>query len=114
MADALEAIIGAVYRDSGLESARSMILGLWGDRVADRAKQPGVKDYKTRLQEHLARDGQRPKYEVEGSGPDHDRRFEAVVTVDGTRLGRGEGRSKKDAEQAAASEALQRLSAPQA
>lgn len=109
LADALEAVIGAVYLDSGLEAARSMIRGLWAGRVADRAKSPGVKDYKTRLQEVLARDGLRPTYEVEGSGPDHDRHFTAVVSVDGRRLGAGEGRSKKAAEQAAASEALTSL-----
>lgn len=109
LADSVEAIIGAVYLDGGLESARKMVLSLWTDRVADRAKSPGVKDYKTRLQELTARDGLRPVYQVEGSGPDHDRRFKAVVSVDGADQGSGEGRSKKEAEQAAAEEALARL-----
>lgn len=110
LADATEAVIGAVYLDAGLDSARSMVLEFWADRVADRAKSPGVKDYKTRLQEVLARDGHRPEYVVQGTGPDHDRHFSAVVSVDGTRLGAGEGRSKKAAEQAAASRALDVLS----
>ena len=79
LADTLEAILGSVYLDSGIDSAGEIILSLWADRVADRAKSPGIKDYKTRLQEHVARDGRRPVYEVEGSGPDHDRRFSAVV-----------------------------------
>lgn len=109
LADAVEAVLGAVYLDGGLEEARKVILGLWGDRVADRAKRPGIKDYKTRLQEHLARDGLQPVYEVQGTGPDHDRRFRAVVSVDEKRLGSGEGRSKKEAEQASASEALAAL-----
>ena len=109
LADAVEAVLGAVYVDGGLEDARTMILGLWGERVADRAKRPGIKDYKTRLQEHLARDGLRPEYEVEGTGPDHDRRFSAVVQADGRKLGTGEGRSKKEAEQASAFEALATL-----
>ena len=109
LADAVEAVLGAVYLDGGLEKARKMILGLWGERVVDKAKRPGIKDYKTRLQEHLARDGLRPDYEVEGTGPDHDRQFSAVVLVDGKRLGAGEGRSKKEAEQASASEALATL-----
>lgn len=110
LADAVEAVIGAIYLDSDLEAATKMILAHWGERVADRSKSPGVKDFKTRLQEHLARDGLRPEYDVEGSGPDHDRHFIAVVTVDGEQLGRGEGGSKKSAEQAAAEEALLRLS----
>ena len=111
LADAVEAVLGAVYLDSGLEHARKTILGLWGGRVADRSKRPGIKDYKTRLQEHPARDGLAPEYRVEGSGPDHDRRFSAVVHVDGRNLGVREGRSKKEAEQASASEALSTLTA---
>ena len=109
LADGVEAVLGAVYVDSGLEASRKLIIGLWGDRVADRAKRPGVKDYKTRLQEHLARDGRHPIYEVEGRGPDHDRRFTAVVLIDGEELGSGEGRSKKEAQQASALEALTKL-----
>ncbi len=110
LADAVEALIGAVYLDGGIGPARSVILALWADRVAERAKRPGVKDYKTRLQELAARDGKRPEYRVEGSGPDHDRRFHAVVVVAGRELGAGEGRSKKQAEQMAASVALDVLS----
>jgi len=106
LADAVEAILGAVYLDSGIDAAGQIILALWSDQVADRAKSPGIKDYKTRLQEHLARDNTRPVYDVEGSGPDHSPHFKATVYVDRTRLGSGEGRSKKAAEQAAAEEAL--------
>lgn len=109
LADSVEAIIGAVYLDGGLEAARKMVLSLWTDRVVDRSKSPGVKDYKTRLQELTARAGHRPEYQVEGTGPDHDRRFSAAVFVDGAACGSGEGRSKKEAEQAAASEALRGL-----
>lgn len=109
LADAVEAIIGAIYLDGGIEPARSMILSMWADRVAERAKSPGVKDYKTRLQELTARDGLRPVYRVDGTGPDHDRTFTAVVAVDGTEYGTGVGRSKKQAEQAAAMEALRAL-----
>ena len=109
LADAVEAVLGAVYLDGGLQAARQMILGLWGERVTDRAKRPGIKDYKTRLQEHLARDGLIPEYQVEGTGPDHDRRFTAIVHVEGNELGAGAGRSKKEAEQASASEALATL-----
>lgn len=110
LADAVEAVIGAIYLDGGLEPARRFVLGLWSERVTERAKEPGVKDYKTRLQELAARDGRRPIYTVDGTGPDHDRRFRAVVTVNGTEYGSGEGRSKKEAEQGAARRALERLS----
>lgn len=110
LADAVEAVIGAVFLDGGIEPASEVIVGLWSSRVTERAKSPGVKDYKTRLQELTARDGQRPDYHVEGSGPDHDRRFSAVVAVNGKEWGTGEGRSKKQAEQAAAQVALDALS----
>ncbi|MEE8406019.1 MAG: ribonuclease III [Acidimicrobiia bacterium] len=110
LADGVEAILGAVYLDSGIDAVGEVILSLWSDQVADRAKSPGIKDFKTRLQEHLARDDRRPAYEVEGSGPDHSRHFKATVYVDGNRLGSGEGRSKKAAEQSAAEEALAFLS----
>jgi ribonuclease-3 len=109
LANAMEAVIGAVYLDAGLEVAGRMILDLWGGRIEDRARQPGIKDYKTRLQEVLAQAGKRPAYEVTGSGPDHDRWFVAEVVIDGEVMGRGEGRSKKEAEQGAAEEALRRL-----
>jgi ribonuclease-3 len=113
LADAVEAIIGAVYLDGGLERVRELVLHLWRERVAERAKEPGVKDYKTRLQELTARDGRRPEYRVEGTGPDHDRRFTAVVSVHGTDYGSGEGHSKKEAEQEAARVALDALSSSQ-
>jgi ribonuclease-3 len=106
LADAVEAIIGAVYLDAGLEEAGNLIRRFWESRVAERAKQPGVMDYKTRLQEILASEGRKPVYKVKGSGPDHDRRFTAVVTISGAEYGEGEGKSKKAAEQAAAEKAL--------
>jgi ribonuclease-3 len=111
MADALEAVIGAVYLDSGLEAATGVVLRLWGDRIDDRAKRPGLKDYKTRLQEVLAKDGRRPEYLTEGSGPDHEPSFVSRVEVEGVLLGMGSGRAKKEAEQAAAQQALETLRA---
>lgn len=110
LADTAEAVIGAIYLDGGLEPARRVVLDLWTEKVAERSREPGVKDYKTRLQELVARDGARPAYEVVGTGPDHDRRFTARVTVDGKEYGTGEGRSKKEAEQEAAAMALESLS----
>jgi ribonuclease-3 len=67
-------------------------------------------DFKSALQERLAREGSRVRYEVTAeSGPAHDRRFEVTASVDGMPIGAGEGRSKKAAEQAAASQGLERL-----
>jgi ribonuclease-3 len=109
LADAMEAVIGAVFLDGGLDPARDMILRLWGDRIAERAKRPGVKDYKTRLQEILAVNNSRPVYRTEGSGPDHAREFQSLVLVDDVALGEGLGKSKKEAEQGAARQALERL-----
>ena len=109
MADALEAVIGAVFLDSGLGPAADLVLRLWGSRIDERAKRPGLKDYKTRLQEVLAKDGRLPVYRSEGSGPDHERTFVATVEVNGTVLGTGSGRSKNEAEQGAAEQALATL-----
>ncbi|REK18925.1 MAG: ribonuclease III [Actinobacteria bacterium] len=110
LADALEAIIGAVYLDSGFAEAETLVHRLWEGRIEEKAANPGVRDYKTRLQEVLAVTGRRPEYEVTGTGPDHKREFSAVVSVDGSVLGVGEGRSKKAAEQAAAETALRSIS----
>ena len=106
LADTMEAVIAAVYLDGGPEEARRMILGLWSDLIVGKAADPGWRDFKTRLQERLAADGKRPTYVVNGSGPDHARMFTAVVELDGRTLGEGAGRSKKEAEQAAARAAL--------
>jgi len=79
------------------------VLGLLGDRIAAAAAGPGGQDYKTRLQELSARSfDDVPSYLVEDDGPDHAKRFFATVLVGGRPRGRGEGRSKKQAEQAAA------------
>ncbi len=103
LADALEAVIGAVYLDAGWDGAARVVLGLLGDRIAAAAAGPGGQDYKTRLQELSARSFEDvPSYLVVDEGPDHAKRFVATVVVGGKARGRGEGRSKKQAEQAAA------------
>lgn len=108
LGDAMEAILAAVYLDGGLEAARLVILTHWTEVVRSKATSPGRLDYKTRLQEALAATGRRPVYTVVGSGPDHAREFRAVVAVDGDPWGEGVGRSKKEAEQAAARAAMRR------
>jgi ribonuclease-3 len=101
LADALEAIIGATYLHGGLEAARRLVLRLLGERLT--ADPADGQDHKSRLQELVAqRHGSAPRYQVHASGPDHARRFEVEVLVLDQVLGKGEGRSKKQAEQAAA------------
>jgi ribonuclease III len=109
LADAVEALIGAVYLDAGWAPARELILRLLGARIETASAEPDDFDHKSRLQEaSVARGEGVPVYEVEGWGPDHDRRFRAAVYVGGDRRGEGEGTSKKDAEQSAAADALGR------
>jgi ribonuclease-3 len=111
LADAMEAVIGAVYLDGGLDAAEDLIMRLIGERIEEAAAGPGGQDYKTRLQELAARRfDQLPRYEVRDEGPDHAKRFFAVVLVGGVVRGQGEGRSKKQAEQGAARQAWQALS----
>ena len=112
LADTMEAVIGAVYLDAGLEAARALVLARLGERIAAAVGEPGESDHKSRLQEEAVRLGRGvPRYDVEGSGPDHARRYLATVYVAGQRLGTGEGRSKKDAEQVAAQVACTTLEA---
>jgi ribonuclease-3 len=110
LADATEAVIGAVYLDGGWDAAQTFILDLLGDRIATAALGPGGQDYKTRLQELAARQLEAlPEYEVADEGPDHAKRFYATVVLQGRSFGTGEGRSKKQAEQAAARVAWEAL-----
>jgi ribonuclease-3 len=103
LSDALEALIGAVYLDGGWDAAAELVLDLLGDRMADAAIGSGGQDYKSRLQELAARVHEvMPEYEVVDEGPDHAKRFFAAVRVGDQRFDGGQGRSKKQAEQAAA------------
>jgi len=106
LADAMEALLGAIYLDGGWKPVTALVLGLLRDRIAEAAQGPGGQDYKTRLQELTAQLYDcAPRYAVEAWGPDHAKQFSAVVIVNGEERGRGEGRSKKQAEQAAARQA---------
>lgn len=108
LADALEAVVGAVYLDGGFVAAQQLILQLWHAAIVETAELgPGGSDHKTRLQElAVAEYGHTPVYSVAMSGPDHARVFEAQVQVAGRLLGTGAGSSKKEAEQAAAGVAV--------
>ena len=103
VSDALEAIIGAVYVDGGLESAREFVLAQLGDRIDEAANQPGARDYKTLLQESAVRDGlASPEYDVTQTGPHHNRLFRAAVRIGGDICGTGEGTTIKQAQRRAA------------
>jgi ribonuclease III len=112
LADTLEAVIGAVYIDCGLDEAGALVHRLF-DPVIERSARLGAGlDWKTSLQELTA--GELlgvPEYQVEESGPDHQKSFRAVVKVGGRVLGSGQGRSKKAAEQLAAEAAWNTISA---
>ena len=108
LADAMEAIIGATFLAQGMEAATQLVLSILGTKLAT-APADGA-DHKSRLQElsaHLF--GVPPRYEVEATGPDHARTFFVTATVDGVAYGKGEGRSKKQAEQVAARHAVEAL-----
>ena len=103
VSDALEAIIGAVYVDGGLESAREFVLAQLGDRIDEAASQPGARDYKTLLQESAVRDGlASPEYDVTQTGPHHNRLFRAAVRIGGDVCGTGEGTTIKQAQRRSA------------
>lgn len=103
LADTLEALIGAVYIDRGLDLAAEVVHRLFDPLIARSANLGAGLDWKTSLQELTAAEllGV-PEYAVEESGPDHQKVFRAAVHVGDTVYGRGEGHSKKEAEQQAA------------
>jgi len=111
LADALEALIGAIYLDGGLQEVRAFIMRQFYDEVVDTAEKQNYRDYKTALQELIQKDyGDRLYYEViSESGPDHDKVFTVQVKLKNNILGRGTGKSKKEAEQIAAKAALEEL-----
>jgi ribonuclease-3 len=109
----LEAAIAALYLEHGFEAIEPAIVAAFAARI-EYARTTHV-DHKTELQEVLARTGKQVSYAVlEVEGPPHDRRFLCAALIDGEELGRGDGRSKKAAEQEAAKQALESLVAVQA
>ena len=103
LADTFEAVVGAIYLGGGPQEARRFVLASLGARIEVAAAHPGSEDFKSLLQEWAqAQHGTQVSYEISGSGPAHDPRFIATVSMSGEVLGRGEGRSKKSAEMEAA------------
>ncbi|HEX6400404.1 MAG TPA: ribonuclease III [Actinomycetota bacterium] len=111
LADALEAVFGAVYLDLGLDQAREMIERLFRPLMDAYARGEGDRDHKTILQELASRElHTMPEYRLEDRGPDHEKEFTATVFLNGRAMGTGVGRSKKEAEQRAAKEAFDHMS----
>ncbi len=111
IADAFEAMLGAIYLDSDIETVRSVLLPLISVKIDEASKCEGRFDYKTNLQEYIQQDRSSIiKYTVvKESGPDHMRIYTTEVSVNGNAIGLGEGKSKKESEQAAAKNALEKL-----
>ena len=107
LADSVEAVIGAIFLDSGIEDAKKFILPSIIKKVEEYLKD-GSKDYKTRLQEKLQVNGDvKIEYKItKEAGPEHNKTFVAEVYCNGKILGQGEGKSKKEAEMEAAKTAL--------
>lgn len=107
LSDALEAVIGAIYLDGGFAQAERFVLSFVPELI-EMALSGESKDYKTRLQEQLQQKGSvNIRYAIVAEeGPDHDKRFTVEVMVEDKVLGRGNGKSKKEAEQKAAEDAI--------
>ena len=102
LSDALEAVIGATYLSDGIEAARALVRSLLGDRIEAAADEPGARDFKSLLHEWAQATSRALSYSVTESGPPHERRYEALVMLDGTTIASGGGRTKKSAEMDAA------------
>jgi ribonuclease III len=108
LASVCEAVIGACYLAHGFARSSEAVVAAFKEEVEQATRER--LDFKSELQERLARDGETVSYEVANEvGPPHDRRYEIRATVDGDEIGSGSGRSKKEAEQAAAHRALEKL-----
>lgn len=106
LASITEAVIGAAYVTWGFERVAPAIVDAFADQIEDSLENPV--DFKSLLQERLAQRAEVVVYRIEEEqGPPHDRSFVAIAEVDGEEIGRGEGRTKKAAEQDAASQALE-------
>jgi ribonuclease III len=110
LASVIEAVIGACYLHFGYESTAVAVRDAFGPEIEQALERPA--DFKSALQERLARRGSAVIYEVmEETGPPHERTFEVAAVISGESVGIGSGRSKKEAEQAAAAAALAALEA---
>ena len=105
----MEAVIGAVFKDGGYEKAQRLVLMLFRDHIRLAVQGKLYKDYKTTLQEKLQNKYRNPEIEyiiLDESGPDHDKSFTAQIRINGKPMGQGQGKSKKEAQQAAARQVI--------
>lgn len=111
LADAFEAVIGAIYLDQGYECASKYVIDRLAEELVVANQSKNLQDYKTLLQERVQRHpGQKILYELLGAkGPDHAKVFDVAVRINGLAYGTGRGRTKKEAEQKAAEKALKRF-----
>lgn len=110
LADAVEAILGAIYLEHGLQPTTEVILRLFSPIIDNANSIEATLDWKTSLSEVISsKDLAEPEYQISESGPDHDKSFQAVITILGKVVSTGEGKSKKTAEQNAAKSAFEIL-----
>lgn len=111
LADSVEALIAAIYLDSGLDCAEKFIIENLKEPIEIATKNVGNKDYKTVLQEKLQIHGnvEIKYYITKESGPDHDKEFESKVECNGNVLGKGKGKTKKESEMMAAKAAIENM-----
>lgn len=110
LADTMEAILGAIYLDGGMDAVAEVVVRLYEGRIARVSASEFHSDHKSRLQELAARlFGELPEYDLDGLGPEHAKTFTARVRLDGRVCGWGRGRTKKEAEQRAAEVAYEHL-----
>jgi len=115
LADAIEALVGAIFLDGGYAAAQDVVLKMFKQRIDDAVDGRLDSDYKTELQEKMQSKGETEiSYVIEKEeGPDHDKTFYIALFCSGELAGRGQGKNKKEAEQNAAKEALKRHHAGQ-
>jgi len=108
LADAMEALIGAIYVDAGIKTVSHWILQRYEERIENMINTPQISDFKTYLQEAAQADySMLIKYKLmKADGPDHNKVFHSVAMLDGRKIGRGKGSSKKESEQDAAKNSL--------
>lgn len=111
LADSMESLIGAIFMDGGLDKAKGFILQTLGQRLDETIEDGGGNDYKTELQQLVnARYSTSPEYKLVSShGPAHNKTFDIAVYVSGDKMGEGEAKTKKEAEQIAARQAIGKL-----
>jgi ribonuclease-3 len=110
LADAVEAILGAIYLEHGLQATTEVILRLFSPIIDNANSIEATLDWKTSLSEVISsKELAEPEYQISESGPDHDKSFQAVITILGKVISTGEGKSKKTAEQNAAKSAFEIL-----